>query len=59
MYKRLSTTLHEPMHWPTRTPPRPPAGGASLSEAFEQVALAMFNYMTPIDDLKEDPSLTQ
>ena len=28
-----------------RLPPAPP-GGASLAEAFENVALAMFNYMT-------------
>ncbi|WIA39794.1 hypothetical protein OEZ86_005848 [Tetradesmus obliquus] len=28
------------------------AWGSSLAEAFEQAGLAMFNYMTPIDDLQ-------
>ncbi|KAF6254625.1 Archease domain-containing protein [Scenedesmus sp. NREL 46B-D3] len=30
------------------------AWGSSLGEAFEQVGLAMFNYMTPIDELAAD-----
>lgn len=30
-----------------------------MAAAFEQVALAMFNYMTPIEALNEDPTLTR
>ncbi|KAF8058937.1 archease-like [Scenedesmus sp. PABB004] len=38
---------------------RSAAGGASLGEAFEQVGLALFNYMTPIDALADDPACTR
>lgn len=34
-------------------------GGTSLREAFEQVGLAMFNYMTPIDALRLDDACTR
>ena len=37
----------------------PVAGGISLREAFEQVGLAMFNYMTPIDALHVDDACTR
>eukprot|EP00775_Hariotina_reticulata_P009370 gene9370-9533_t len=33
--------------------------GGSLIEAFEAVGLAMFNYMTPIDNLTVDPACTR
>lgn len=38
----------------TRLHPMPP-GGATLEEAFENVALAMFNYMTVQFPSKEAP----
>lgn len=34
-------------------------GGVSLREAFEQVGLALFNYMTPIDGLAPDDACTR
>jgi hypothetical protein len=36
-----------------------PTGGASLGEAFEQAGLAMFNYMTPIDELRVDEACSR
>ena len=35
------------------------AGGESLEEAFENVALCMFNYMTPLAGIAVDESLTR
>ncbi|KAK9832631.1 hypothetical protein WJX81_005651 [Elliptochloris bilobata] len=35
------------------------AWGASLEEAFQNVALAMFNYMTPLEGIAVDESLTR
>eukprot|EP00878_Enallax_costatus_P022734 GHUV01024138.1.p2 GENE.GHUV01024138.1~~GHUV01024138.1.p2 ORF type:complete len:103 (+),score=38.52 GHUV01024138.1:1227-1535(+) len=35
------------------------AWGGSLKEAFEQVGLAMFNYMTPVDALCVDDACTR
>lgn len=35
------------------------SGGSTLEEALEGVALAMFNYMTPLADIKVDKTLTR
>jgi hypothetical protein len=35
------------------------SGGASLAECFEQVGLALFNYMTPIDELQVDEACSR
>ena len=35
------------------------AGGSTVQQAFEQVALAMFNYMTPLSGVSIDPSSTR
>ncbi|EFN55786.1 hypothetical protein CHLNCDRAFT_14100, partial [Chlorella variabilis] len=35
------------------------AWGATLTEAFENVALCMFNYMTPLKGIAIDPALTR
>lgn len=35
------------------------AGGATHAKAFEQVALAMFNYMTPLEGIAVDESCTR
>ena len=35
------------------------AGGGTVQQAFEQVALAMFNYMTPLSGVCIDPSSTR
>lgn len=35
------------------------AGGGNVRQAFEQVALAMFNYMTPLSGVSIDDSATR
>lgn len=35
------------------------SGGSTLKEALEGVALAMFNYMTPLANIKVDETLTR
>jgi hypothetical protein len=35
------------------------AGGATLEEAFENVGVCMFNYMTPLEGISVDPALTR
>jgi SHS2 domain-containing protein len=35
------------------------AGGSTVQQAFEQVALAMFNYMTPLSGISIDESSTR
>lgn len=34
-------------------------GGSNVQQAFEQVALAMFNYMTPLSGVSIDESATR